>query len=193
MTCIVGLVNNETGKVYMGADAAGVGGSYNHMTTKEPKVFINEKFIIGYTTSFRMGQLLQYSLKVPKQKKSQRDYEFMCTTFIETVIKCFKDNEYARTKDSAVSGGNFLVGYKKRLYEVQNEFSVMSNSLPYDAVGCGADFALGAIHSSIMNEEENINFTGGKRIKPEGHVLHALETAAVFSAGVSGPFTILKL
>ena len=63
MTCIVGVVDN--GKVYMGGDSAGVGGLCIE-TRKQPKVFRNGDFLIGYTDSFRMGQLLQYKMSPPR-------------------------------------------------------------------------------------------------------------------------------
>jgi hypothetical protein len=55
MTCIVGIVEN--GKVYMGGDAAGVNG-YSVRVRKDPKLFKVGEFLFGYTSSFRMGQLL---------------------------------------------------------------------------------------------------------------------------------------
>lgn len=52
MTCIIGFIKNK--KVYIGGDSAGVGGS--HVTIRrDSKVFKNGNFIMGYTSSFRMG------------------------------------------------------------------------------------------------------------------------------------------
>ena len=61
MTCIVGLVHE--GVVYIGGDSAGVGGMSLTVRADE-KVFQNGEFLMGFTTSFRMGQLLRYSLKL---------------------------------------------------------------------------------------------------------------------------------
>jgi ATP-dependent protease HslVU (ClpYQ) peptidase subunit len=62
MTCIVGMVEN--GKVYIGGDSAGVSG-FDYHIREDQKVFQNGDMIFGFTSSFRMGQLLQYSLKIP--------------------------------------------------------------------------------------------------------------------------------
>ena len=62
MTCIVGLVHE--GVVYIGGDSAGVAGLSLTVRADE-KVFQNGEFLMGFTTSFRMGQLLRYSLKPP--------------------------------------------------------------------------------------------------------------------------------
>jgi len=63
MTCIVGLVEN--GKVYIGGDSAGVAG-LDITTRKDEKVFQKENMIFGFTSSFRMGQILRYSFKNPR-------------------------------------------------------------------------------------------------------------------------------
>ena len=64
MTCIVGMLNK--GKVIIGADSAGVSG-LDVQIRKDPKVFITGEFVIGCTTSFRMIELLQFSLKIKPQ------------------------------------------------------------------------------------------------------------------------------
>ena len=67
MTCIVGLEHD--GKVYMGGDSAAVGGM-DVYPSRIPKVFQAGRYLIGYTTSFRMGQLLQYGLdKIARKRK----------------------------------------------------------------------------------------------------------------------------
>ncbi len=91
MTCIVGFTKNN--KVYIGGDSAGVSG-LNISIRKDPKVFKRGKFLIGYTSSFRMGQLLRFNLNVRDQDESQSDYEYMCTDFIDSVRKCLKDGGY---------------------------------------------------------------------------------------------------
>ena len=57
MTCIVGLVDN--GKIYMGGDSAGVS-NLDIRIRADQKVFKTGEFIMGFTSSFRMGDLLKY-------------------------------------------------------------------------------------------------------------------------------------
>lgn len=64
MTCIVGLV--DKGSIYMGGDSAGVAG-LSVTTRADEKVFLNGPFIMGFTTSFRMGQILRYKFVPPDQ------------------------------------------------------------------------------------------------------------------------------
>ncbi|KKN17732.1 hypothetical protein LCGC14_0962700, partial [marine sediment metagenome] len=63
MTCIVGFID-DGGKAWMGGDSAGVAGHHTH-PRRDPKVFRVGPVLIGYTSSFRMGQLLRYHLKIP--------------------------------------------------------------------------------------------------------------------------------
>ena len=88
MTCIVGLV--QKGTVYIGADSASVSG-WTSRVTRLPKVFRRGPFLIGYTTSFRMGQLLEHALAVPPQGDESDDMRFMVTTFVESVRALLKE------------------------------------------------------------------------------------------------------
>ena len=175
MTCIVGLISK--GKVYIGGDSAGVNG-YDIRVRADEKVFINGSMIFGFTTSFRMGQLLRYSLKVSPQLDNQNDYEFMVTTFIDDVRDCLKKGGYATKKDEVESGGTFLVGYKGNLYTISNDYQVATHKEGYASVGCGDSYALGALYNSI------------KVYNPKMRIENALETAEYFSGGVCKPFHI---
>lgn len=174
MTCIVGLV--DKGTVYIGGDSAGVAGLSLSIRADE-KVFQNGPFIMGFTTSFRMGQLLRYKFDPPQQTVNQNDMQYMVTSFIDAVRRCFANNGFG-DKDATV-GGNFLVGYKGKLYNIESDFQVGIPAGDFDAVGCGADLALGALYAS-------------KGKKPEQRVQAALEAASTFSAGVAPPFLFIK-
>ena len=132
MTCIVGYIKDKN--VYIGGDSAGVSGL--HITIrKDPKVFKNGNFIIGYTSSFRMGQLLRFKLNVPKQLLEISDYEYMCTHFIDAVRSCLKDGGYSVIKDSHEEIGTFLVGYKNKLYSIEGDLQVEESYEIYNSVG----------------------------------------------------------
>jgi ATP-dependent protease HslVU (ClpYQ) peptidase subunit len=174
MTCIVGLLDNNN--IYMGGDSAGVGG-YSLRIRKDEKVFINGEFIFGFTSSFRMGQLLRYSLKPPKRYQDIDIYSFMVNDFINSVRQCLKDGGYAEKDKERESGGTFLVGYQGRLFEISDDYQVAEVLDNFTSCGCGFDLALGSLYS-----------TEGQ--KPEERVLIALEAAEKFSAGVRAPFNI---
>jgi len=179
MTCIVGLVNNN--RVYMGADSASVSvADLVCRPTKLHKMFRRGPFLIGYTTSFRMGQLLEHWLEVPEQNSKQPDYEYMVKEFIEAVRSLFKEKGFSNIESNVESGGVFLVGYHNKLYTVYSDFQINIAADEFDSVGCGSKFALGAM-AVLLNR------------RPEKRIKKALEIAAFFSGGVCGPFFVDSL
>ena len=172
MTCIVGI--EDHGRVHLGADSAGVSG-YALTVRADQKVFTTGKFVMGFTTSFRMGQLLRYCFTVAAAPEDMDDVEYMSTCFVDAVRSCLKTGGYARSSDGRESGGCFLVGYRGRLYVVDSDYQVGLPADGYAAVGCGADIALGALYASRgMDVAERIEV--------------ALDAAERFSGGVRGPF-----
>lgn len=176
MTCIVGLA--EEGKVYIGADSASAAG-WTVRQTKLPKVFRNGDFIIGYTQSFRMGQILQHHLSVRKQFVGEGHNEYMVKAFAEAVRESLKSHGFAKTENNVERGGEFLVGYKGHLYSFDSDFQVNEMAMGYDACGCGENFALGAMKAL-------------EGVPPEERITKALECAATFSGAVIPPFHILS-
>lgn len=174
MTCIAGIV--EGGKVWIGGDSAGVSG-YALVVRADQKVFRNGPMIFGFTSSFRMGQILRYALKVPDQAPHISVDEYMVTVFVDAVRACLKDKGFATKSNEQESGGTFLVGYKGRLFFVEGDYQVGLSVHHFDAVGCGDQIARGSLFS-----------TEGRPARERLEL--ALRAAEQFSAGVRGPFHI---
>lgn len=177
MTCIVGIA--EGGKVYIGGDSAGTAGMDLHKR-KDKKVFRNGDFIMGFTSSFRMGQLLEHALTVPKRHADEDVFSFMVNQFVNAVRDCLKSGGYATSNNSAESGGTFLVGYEGRLFCIHSDYQVAESLHGFDACGCGDSFALGSLYS-----------TSGET--PIYRLKMALEAAEEFSAGVRSPFNYVSI
>lgn len=179
MTCIVGLIHND--KVYIGGDSASTG-NYQ-ITNNQPKVFKVGDFIFGCTTSFRMIQLLRYSFTPPPKNKKVDIHEYLCTDFVNAIIKLFKENDFiTRQENQELVGGTFLIGYKNRLFKIDEDFSVQESVDTFDSCGSGQEFALGAlkaVNSLFINNPENLIRT-------------ALMTAEHFDQNVKAPFHIIK-
>lgn len=171
MTCIVGLV--EKGTVHIGGDSAGVGG-LSLTVRADRKVFRNGDCVMGFTSSFRMGQLLHHAFTPPKRHPDVDVDKFMVTDFINAVRDCLKTGGYAEKHNEAESGGVFLVGFAGRLFRIDSDYQVGESVDGFDAVGCGEDVARGSLFSS--------------RGKPIDRLRLSLEAAERFSAGVRGPF-----
>jgi ATP-dependent protease HslVU (ClpYQ) peptidase subunit len=183
MTCIVGLIDGENNKIYIGGDSAGVAG-LSISIRKDPKVFKRGNFIFGFTSSFRMGQLLMCgNLKIEEPQIDEDVYHYMVTTLVESVRKLFKKGGYSKVDKNEEIGGTFLVGYKGRLFSIQSDFQVGEVYDDYMSVGCGEDYALG----SLFTTKGLINLSSEERI------IKALEAAEYHNGGVRKPFNIVSI
>lgn len=180
MTCVVGMVEN--GKVVMGADSLGASG-YDALHRKDPKVFRNGQYLIGFTSSYRMGQILMVA-SLPKFEPGQYDeYQFMLRRFVPGIREALSAGGYTKKKDEREEGGTFLVGFNGRLFQIEDDFQVAESSEDYDACGCGRPYALAA----LMSLEHN----PWRHTTPQDNIRWALMVAAHYSNGVGEPFTIL--
>lgn len=181
MTCIAGIVHK--GSIWMGADSAGADDKSSLIVRADKKVFTNGPFLMGFTSSFRMGQLLAHAFCPPNPPKHDDPdlMKFMVVDFINSVRECLKAGGLAERKDEVESAGTFLVGYGSRLFKVESDYQVGESVHGFDACGCGEDLALGSLFSTktMTNPKKRLGL--------------ALTAAESFSAGVRSPFHILEL
>lgn len=181
MTCIVGLVERDPKlgrRVWMGADS--VASTGHDLQLVAPKVFETHYFLIGYTTSFRMGQILQFR-ELPELPPTAHLYPFMVTEFVPAVVKLFEADGYLKKEHDQKSGGQFLVGVRGELFQINSDFSVLQRvDFDFNAVGSGEGYALGALHA-IRNTDN-----------PKRKILAALDAAQSLGVYARKPYTILK-
>lgn len=176
MTCIVGVV--DRGAVYIGGDSAGVSG-YDITIRADKKVFRNGEFLIGFTSSFRMGQILEHSFTPPPlPEEPEKLFRCMARDFADALREAFRDKGFASKSSGQESGGVFLVGVRGRLFRVDNDYHIGEAADGFDAVGCGEAYAKGSLFSNAY-------------LRPDERIREALQAAAHFSAGVRAPFTVL--
>lgn len=181
MTCIVGIVHK--GRVHLGGDSAGVSG-LDVSIRKDRKVFANGEFVMGFTSSFRMGQVLQYNFVPPEVTDEDADdlMAYMVKKFIPVVRTVFKEAGYTFVESSRELGGCFLVGVRGRLFQVDSDFQVGENVSGFAAVGCGQPYAYGSLFTTASQDN----------LKPQWRLEKALETAAHYSGGVAPPFNYVQ-
>lgn len=182
MTCIVGVVDNGT--IYMGGDSAAVASDIV-ILRKDPKVFENGGVLIGFSESFRMGQILQHIFTVPELPKVINDdtlYKYMCTSFIDALVDCFSKKRFLQEDSRRIRGGTFLVGVKGALFLIYSDFQIEMHHRPFNACGSGRKYALGALYA-----------LSNYRIDPETKVNIALDAASDCSLYVRRPYTIKVL
>lgn len=190
MTCIVGYADGK--KVWIGGDSAGVDGRYGLQVRADSKVFVREKkmpgtelsyrMVFGFTSSFRMGQIIRYDMELPTvfPPKDARECEaWMVKEFVPKLRKALSDGGFLQKKNEEENGGTFLCGVNGILFAIQDDFQVGRTTVNYDAVGCGDHLAIGAMTVSNWS-------------KPADTLTGALSAAEKWSAGVRGPFAIVS-
>lgn len=175
MTCIVGV--EHEGGVTIGADSAGSDGNIT-VARADSKLCKVGPYLFGFTTSFRMGQLLRYAFNPSNPDPRDLD-RFMVTDFIDELRTCFSDGGFAQKDNGVESGGSFLVAVAGRLYCIESDYQVGRHLDGYAACGSGEYFAMGSLHTTA-----DYDFT------PRQRVALALEAAARHSPFVGAPFTI---
>lgn len=182
MTCIVGMVKN--GKCWVGGDRAGVSNSYLELSAS-PKVFQVGSYLIGFTTSFRMGQILQYSFippVLPKKIDTKKLLKFMVTEFIDSLRSTFKKAGYGKTVSGEDEAGTFIVAVEGHLFIVDSDYQVNHVLADYTAVGSGREPAIGAMFAQSKT-----------RKSPKEQILCALKAAESCITTVRGPFDIKEI
>ena len=185
MTCIIGCIDKKDNSVWIGADSLGSNG-YIKSVESQPKVFRNDIFdnvIMGSTSTFRHIDLLKYSStlfeEIDKYKEVDIDHKYMVTKFIPKVIELFRDG-YISDKTEE-KNANFIVGVEDKLFEIQEDYSVLEPLDNFCAVGCGEDVAIGSMYTT-----RNMDMSVPDRI------IEALKAAENRLCGVQRPFVLMN-
>lgn len=189
MTCIVGVADGNN--VWIGADSAsGEEKGWTVARVTSPKVFplqikgTDQRLLIGYTSSFRMGQILQHHLELPENPIPVRGLEerYLIDPVIPLIRAAFKRHGFTKIEHNEEEGGVFLVGLQGHLFRIGADFHVGERVDGYEAIGCGQDFALGSLW---------VNRLAG--VDPAVSVFQALQAADHLSGGVTSPFHVYIL
>lgn len=172
MTVIVAIETPDC--VWLGADRLASNG-HTGEPVEMPKIFEREGVWFGICGSFRMGQILQYSLELPLGSLTDDVDRWVATDFITALREAFVAAHWGKETDGRAAGGNFLMIVKRRVYEIQGEYSFIRNLSGEYAIGSGEDYAKGSLHATRGQETD-------------WRVREALDAASEFVVSVAGPY-----
>lgn len=149
MTCIVGLVGRRG--VLIAGDAQGS----TDWTKREDagvKVFsLMDTVAIGYCGSGRFGQILQYHMDdLDEPPLAMDEHRWAVHDFIPYLRSLTEEHGHLHVRHNVEEFGpsGFLLGVRGRLFAVWNDFSVDEHVHPYEAIGSGAETAMGVLHAA---------------------------------------------
>lgn len=184
MTAIVAVVAGD-GSVVMGGDSAGMDDT-NLFTAlhAEPKVWRQGPTVIGACGVFRVAQVIRFRAQMPSIDPDDDVLEWMVGPFVDSLREALTMGGaltvWDDTSTEELGEAGLVVGVAGHVFEVYTDFGVGELLNGYGVAGCGSGFALGALYATEGRPAE-------KRVRV------ALEAAERHSAGVRGPFNIVKL
>lgn len=180
MTCIIAITEKD--KVHMVGDLCGSNGFQHKNYTKNVKIFKNGEFLIGHTDTYRLGQILQYSWCPPKKSADYDEDVYIYKHIVDSLKKTLDENSYGKKDGVCFIGGNFLIGYKGRIFEVQSDMSILEHE-KFASVGCGEYMAESSLATLLHT---------GSKLNPEKMLATALLITSSLVTGVSSEYTYLS-
>jgi 20S proteasome alpha/beta subunit len=182
VTVIVGIETDDG--VVLGADRSCTWPDLNQIATYSyPKLFEYGPFLIGGCGSPRSMDLLR-GCSAGDDWKPERAVHYLANAYRKALID---GGGIAKWDDGTDKGDSMLVAYAGQLYRIDDQFDVLQLADRYDAIGCGAPFALGALR--IMSQD--VHRWPDQNLDTATHwVMAALHAAAHHSFGVRGPFDV---
>lgn len=182
MTCIVALrVPNLC--VWVGGDSGAF--KEDEITQRvNEKVFYNGEFLIGFSGSFRVGQLIRYSFSPPPVLDPENIMKYFVVDFVDSLKDCLRAKGNLKTNESGEECHecDIVVAYKDKVVSIESDFNVGDPFDEYVSIGSGALYALGALSA----------LDGLNEITPEQKVLKALIASEKYSPSVMQPFSCLR-
>ncbi len=141
MSLVVAIA--QEGQVFMACDSYSTSEDGDIKRRHDMKMYMNGKYLIGFTGSARTGQIFK-----PKYWKPPKDiYEFPDAMREQVVAKgCLSANNTDIGMDVMLS--NFIIGFKGRVYEILVDFQLAEPEENYSALGSGKTYALGSLFTT---------------------------------------------
>lgn len=184
MTAVVAA--RSGGKVCIGGDSAMTWPDTFEQSLERPaKVRQRGAWLIGVSGEARLAQLA-VELWEPAAPPRRMSLGWLIANPIEE-LRVMIDAYGIPDKKVQPS---LLLAVQGRIFQVQEDWSVIEPRAPYAAIGTGGSYALGACHAALAHAK-----AAGMRktCHPAYFVREGLAAAATHCASVSAPFTVLTV
>lgn len=142
LTAIVGVGVPGKG-VVLGGDSAAVQDRHRVNVSPVPKLYqLHADVAIGYTYSYRFGQIVGHHLKIDNGIPLEWDpYNWAIEEFVPALRTALKDHGAMGKSEEREEGGTLLLAVRDRLFSVESDFCVIEFQDNVAACGSGLDGA----------------------------------------------------
>lgn len=171
MSCVCAI--SQKGNVYMAADSIGVADTYI-IQRRDPKIYLNKNYIIGYCGSVRVGQVLEPRFFDPPEDINE---------FPDAMREQFRTKGCLSSSETGTERFEALIaiGFKGKCYYIMSDFQLGENEEDFIAIGSGQSYALSALWLSRSHKD------------PVFRLKKALQAASYFCTEVGGKTEMLCL
>jgi len=154
------------------------------------KLHINPHYTIGTAGDLRAINIIAHALEAPKPPKNaspDRLYKYLITEFVPQLQETFDEHKYSTTpknsdtNQSAEHSSTLLMAIQGKVFYIEGDYSVMRDMNGLYAIGTGAPYALGHLHTLITPQ------TSLQQAKQ--HAINALQVAAHYDPYTGPPHT----
>lgn len=131
----------------LGADSC-VGGAHRATGKREPKVKKVGEYLIGSAGSVRVGQIVKHCLSTKKFNEKDDFYWHVLNVLVPEIRKSIKSEGCLKTEsgvDSMRCG--LVIAHGNNLLTMQGDFGVIEYEDDFVAMGCGEEWATGAMYA----------------------------------------------
>jgi ATP-dependent protease HslVU (ClpYQ) peptidase subunit len=191
MTCIVSLIDKN--KIWFGCDSfVGDESSHTTLAPEETKIFKleldvvggpMEEMLFGVAGAVRSYQVIKYNLELPPYttRNNNNEMKYLVNQLMPEMRDIHKEHGTAKVDNEVHSSDDtcFLIGWRHRLYYIDDYYAVVPVSNQFLALGSGELPAHGSLQA-----------TQGSKLTPKQRLIAALEAAEANTNHVRKPFYI---
>ena len=106
MTLIASYIDKKK-VVWLCGDSLGVSG-YNKTTRVDEKVFYKEGYVIGFTSSYRFGQIIRHYVNLPPIPKKTKNHDHIIK-IIELISEQLYIHHWSTETNNQRAGGQLII------------------------------------------------------------------------------------